>query len=243
MDVYKIIADQDKVNEFIDWLPRLEENEMFYTSLFARSKYHDSVSADKQQLKRFTSNKEWLLSKIIQSQSIFGSYCNKNGTAIPQEAIAIYITPNPRNMEKAAIATAHKLIDLVSSPYSGYNPHQICLNEIQKMKSKTRFVIFDFDIDKDIYDPALNIGYDNKLEELNRLIESIEKIIPEKCMSYIETRGGLHVLVKVDEKPDTYNKMWYNDFKIIKGLDQSGDQMIPIVGTYQGGFVPRFIKI
>ncbi|MDR3058001.1 MAG: hypothetical protein LBU84_07665 [Prevotella sp.] len=200
MDVYKIIADQDKVNEFIDWLPRLEENEMFYTSLFARSKYHDSVSA-------------------------------------------IYITPNPRNMEKAAIATAHKLIDLVSSPYSGYNPHQICLNEIQKMKSKTRFVIFDFDIDKDIYDPALNIGYDNKLEEINRLIESIEKIIPEKCMSYIETRGGLHVLVKVDEKPDTYNKMWYNDFKIIKGLDQSGDQMIPIVGTYQGGFVPRFIKI
>ncbi len=89
--VSRIIADQDKVNEFIDWLPRLEENEMFYTSLFARSKYHDSVSADKQQLKRFTSNKEWLLSKIIQSQSIFGSYCNKNGTAIPQEAIAIYI--------------------------------------------------------------------------------------------------------------------------------------------------------
>jgi hypothetical protein len=43
MENYKIILNEQKLKEFIYWLPELQNNEQYYVSLFARKKYCSSL--------------------------------------------------------------------------------------------------------------------------------------------------------------------------------------------------------
>jgi hypothetical protein len=93
---YQIIKDETLLREFINWLPELESGECFYVSLLARSKYLENkalLKTDKASLKRFTANeKRFLLNKIKQLEVEVGAY--KHGDLpVPQEALALYITP------------------------------------------------------------------------------------------------------------------------------------------------------
>ena len=65
---YQIISDETALQNFINWLPELQDNEKYYVSPFARKKYAENRAQgnDKTQLKRFTSNKERLIDKIKQ---------------------------------------------------------------------------------------------------------------------------------------------------------------------------------
>lgn len=218
---YHIIKDEDKLKEFIDWLPELEVNEKYYVSLFARKKYCEKKikSNDKTQLKRFTSNKDRLFEKIKQLECEVGGYSLRNGIIAPQESLVLYINPNPRDMKKATFGLMKKCVDLLQSDGNGYNIHAEVLSCIQKSKSKSHFC--DFDID-------------TKNIDLSKLSD----ILPPNSYKILETRGGYHILVNTRLAPKT---KWHLAIRETFNVDQIGDQLIPVCGCYQGGFVPRFV--
>jgi hypothetical protein len=225
---YKIINNETNLKQFIDFLPELKNHEMYYVSLFARKKYApELLKDDKAQLKRFTSNKQFLFSKIKQLECEIGSYIAKNNTPIPQESLALYISINPRDLIKATKNSLKEFVDILYENYNGYNPHQIVLSNIQT--SCTRKIYFEFDFD--------NVDFIETLEQ----IKNNGKINTD-CLRAVITRGGFHLLVELDKIEKQYTKTWYNSIAKLPGIDVKGDKLIPIPGCLQGGFEPILIK-
>jgi hypothetical protein len=229
MSNYKIITDEKLLKEFIDWLPDLEYHEKYYFCLFARSKYTTGLAhirSDKAQLKRGVSDKERLFDKLKQLEIPLGYYKQRE-IEIPQECLAVYITPNPRNMYKASINTMVKLANCIRDSNINFNPHQEALSEIQKCKSRTCFIDFDID-EKDI---------DKLRDTKNKILNYVNF----NAITWLKTRGGVHCL-NPSKVADGYRKSFYQNIRNLENVDQCGDQMIPIPGTFQGGFTPHFIK-
>lgn len=226
---YQIIADEEKLKEFIDWLPDLQDNETYYVSLLARKKYTDGTvkTNDKTQLKRFTASKERLIEKIRQLEIAEGNWQLKQQPA-PQNALALYITLNPRCMKKATELMGKRCWDLIKA--NNYNLQAEAMSCIQKSKARTCYI--DFDID----DKSVDMDQD-----------WLRKNIGAENYTIIETRGGYHLLIE-PEKATNFRKQNFNDkdwFQIVQKkypVDQSGDQLLPVPGTFQGGFVPRFLE-
>ena len=223
---YKIIHDIEELSQFIDWLPDLKENEIFYGCLFARKKYAPSLvsASDKAQLKRFTFKKHNLIEKIKQLEVAVGAYKLKDREA-PQESLALYMNPNPRDQRKAAFKTIKHLTDLLERGNKDYNIHQEVLSVLQQTAGSTYVV--DFDVD-------LKAG-DTNFDSILRAKEAVGK---EEALTIVYTRGGLHALVQPTKVAATKRNTWYKDMCQIGSVDQKGDQLLPIPGTTQGGFVP-----
>jgi uncharacterized protein (UPF0305 family) len=227
---YTIITDEIKLKKFIKWLPELLPNEKYYLALFSRKKYIKDINikhtADKLQLKRFTSDKTKLFNKIKQLEVPYETYI-LGEIIIPQESLALYITINPRDMYKATINTMVKLAESIRDSNVIMNPHQEALSEIHKSKGRTCYL--DFDIDE------------QNEEVLLELITQIKTYVNEDAVTWLRTRGGLHVLVDPSKVTHEYKREFYQGISNISQVDQKGDLLIPVPGTFQGGFTPCFV--
>lgn len=224
---YQIIKNEAFLRDFITWLPNLERGEIFYVCLFARKKYateKSKLSSDKAQLKRFTSDKDRLFDKIKQLECELNSYTIK-GNSVPQEALALYINPNPRSLKKAAKNALIKLAELITQDYNGYNPHQEVMSEIQKAAGRRIF----FDLDFDNIEPI-------------SIIPKVNEMINMDCVNVLKTRGGFHLLIELAKISKQYEKNWHKNITALEGLDIRGDNLIPIPGCTQGEFTPHFIS-
>jgi len=222
---YEIIADESELDKFLNFIPDTDDSNQLYWSLFARKKYavdHPALSHDKTLLKRGTSTKERLRSKLKQLECRIGGYLGNKDIPIPQEALAVYISPAPRDMKKATLKCIKSFADLLQRDNS-YNLHQEVLNVIQTTHGEDKFHIFDID-SKDIS----NLGVAMRL-------------VDERC-DVIETRGGFHILVSstdIEEYAKNWDKQWY--MKLSKMSDVVGDCLTPLCGCWQGGFIPKLI--
>lgn len=225
---YKIIKDEQKLLDFIQWLPELKETEKYYLCLFARNKYCKElthIKSDKAQLKRFVSDKERMFQKIKQLEVELGWYKQKH-LEVPEEALALYITVNPREMYKAAINTLVKLAQSVRDQNVAMNCHQEALSEIQKSKSRTCYI--DFDIDE---------SNPSTLQEIAEKFKNFAGFVPV----FLKTRGGMHALVDPDKVSPELKNSFYKNMSVF--ADQSGDGMIPVPGCTQGMFIPHFVNL
>ena len=225
---YRIIHDEEKLNAFVDWLPELKDDEAFYFCLFARKKYCPDVgwlSSDKQQLARKTvTSKDRLVEKIKQLEIPLDRYV-QHGRPVPQESLVLYITPNPRSLESAAKNLAIKMVQLVTKPYGGYNPHQEAMSEIQKACGTKHVIDFDFDTD-----------------DVDSVITQAKDILRDnQALTFVRTRGGVHVLVHLAHVPHSLRKEWHPRMARIPGCDVRGDGLLPVPGCTQGGFTPYML--
>jgi hypothetical protein len=221
---YQIILDEQKLQDFIDWLPVLKQHEAYYVSLIGRKKYAPVIGDDKVLIKRFTSDKKRMINKIRQLEAPLGAYLNSKEEPLPQEALALYISLNPRNLKLAAEQAASKLVSLIVQPYNGYNPHKVVLSEIQKARSRRCFV--DIDVD----DATLTA------DGIKQTV--LEAVEDENAFRLLATRGGYHILV--DPNKVVNKKSWFVSLRQLFNFDAIGDNLIPVPGCTQGNFVPYF---
>lgn len=266
MKNHQIIRDSAKLKEFIDWLPVLKENEVYFVCLQARKKYMPSLKTnDKTQLKRFVASKENLFDKIRQLECPVGCYTTNDGEVIEDEALALYITVNPRDMKKASFNSIKALVDLIQNEDKrNLNPHSEVLSQIHKAKSRSVFVHFDIDFDfiSKIDDISQLNDYGKQLKTIknftgsslidakrildslssvNEVYEKTVEIVGANAVEIVQTRGGCHVLIR-PELVVSKTKNWHPI--IVKKLnsDQVGDLMVPVVGCCHGGFTPKLLK-
>lgn len=227
---YQIITDENLLRDFIDnFLPKTEENEKYYFCLFARKKYCKDVKyvkSDKSQLNRKTADSMRLFWKIKQMECPLGTYRQfQDEQPIPQEALALYINPNPRCVWKATLQGLSVLAKNIETGNKNHNPHQEMMSCIQRSCSRKIWAVFDIDSK----DPEMLVKADEALQG------------HKECRKILETRGGYHVLVKLDTIPDEIKRTWYQKLAAIS--DVTGDTLIPVPGSYQGGWTPRFLDI
>jgi hypothetical protein len=237
---YKIITNTGVFLDFVEWLPELQDNECYYLCLFARSKYCKNedgsnkfphIKSDKSQLKRFVvSKKEHIYDKVKHLETKIGSYKTKDGMAIPQEALSLYITVNPRNQQKALFILMKRLIDIQECKGINFNLNAEALSAIQKAKSRSCYIDFDYDNN----DP--NFKFYNLKEWI------YDRVGYNSDVKFLMTRGGYHILINPEKVEENYKSTWYNSISKNQYIDIIGDNMIPVPGTYQGGFTPLFIK-
>ncbi len=222
-EIYEIIKDELAFEKFRRWLPECLGHEQFYVCLFARKKYCDdpAVKYDKSCLKRFVSSIDYLCSKVRQLECREGSYTGFENRPIPQEALALYMNLNPRDLNRSFLKGIKAFVDEIDHAVGPItkSPKSEVLNVIQKTRGRTVFHVFDID----------NKDEDN----LKRGIE----LVNGNC-TVIETRGGFHLLVHAEESPYIEDNKWYTKLKQMS--DVTGDALTPIVGCVQGDFVPRF---
>jgi hypothetical protein len=228
--IYQIIRDREQLEAFIRFLPDLQADEVFYVSLLARNKWIKSTGitiSSQVQLKRFQATKQTLVNKLEQMEVAYGVYLDK-GKPIPEEALGVYITPNPRSLTQSNFTVMKELLTGVQTGQI-LNPYQVSLSALQTNCSKKVFFDLDIDIDHSKIDA-------NRIQTLRQAIE-----LPA---TWIQTRGGFHCLIHLNEIPKLLASKWYQQVLSLKteGIDitMNGDNVIPLVGCTQGGFVPRF---
>lgn len=170
------------LEEFVDWLPELEEHEAYFLILFARKKY--GAERDAALGREVVSDKDTFIDKcsiLLNNMSVKGAYLNHCG---------LYFTPNPRDLKKAQFKTAKEILKLIEQG-SDRSPVHVAKDAVQTSKSKSRFVHFEIDE--------------------KPLPDHIAHTVKSMHGKVVETRGGYHLLFPVEDFDNAKGGYLYKD--------------------------------
>jgi len=177
---------------------------------------------DSGQLARVASRKNDIKEKLRRWESTVGSY-SRDGNVVPQDALAVYIGLNPRSLNKANRNLLVELATRIANGDLDFNPVSVALTEVHRATDRKFFVDFDFDdAEPDNYD--------------------FEEVLPTECWKILKTRGGFHLIIELAKiKEMGIKSNWYKAFADMPKVDVKGtNNLTPVPGCTQGGFVPRF---
>ncbi len=226
---YKLIMDEQKLNEFIALLPELKENESYFIILIARRKWNKvaEIPATIKLKRESVLSKSKIIKTIKNWQLELGTF-EYNNLIIEPENLGVYLAYNPKNQLKACYTLIEKCLEKIKNNYVGINVKSIANDAIQVSSGTKNFLDIDVDIKND--------------EKLNYIIEDIKKCLGlDKELILIKTRGGFHCLVPTKN----LNGNWHS--KIIElnyksDINIMSDDLVPLVGCRQGDYIPFIIK-
>lgn len=237
---YKIIQSEEELIKFINFLHDNTREEQYYLSLLGRNKWNklEGWKGDQVQIKRFTSTKDRIFDKIKQLECKNDSYTNGD-IILTEKNLGLYMMPNPRSLKDAQINLLMEISRNIKHNNFTGNPQAMALNEIQKSPSRKIFFDLDVDINKDEISCKLR---EDILKEVNSILDIGKN-------TSVFTNGGLHILVKTEEIKNVNANNWYQKIKKYSdenqklfNIEMNGDNLLPVPGCIQGGWVPFMFK-
>lgn len=249
----KFIYDEQKVLQFLDLFPDLQEDEVIFMALFQRNKHISAEDRKELGLSRcnvvdrvICTSKDKVLKELRRWEGNPLGYLTSNGQAIPNEALVPYITVQPISVLKAyqeySKVMTEYLIELGSHRGPKANKentyhrikksHSLLLDCHQHAYSRKVFIDVDYDGPKDFW-----VVSDIESEFINKGIKFIK----------VETQGGIHFLLDKTTIKFNYNELIAQYADVMKSVEGeiivSNNMAIPIPGCYQyGSFEVRIIE-
>lgn len=224
MGNYRLIRDLDKLRYFVDILPELDgKGEVYLIRLIVRSKCVSRIDQDRDIKREVVYKKSDIISVIEQMECREGLYMG-----LSSDELGVYITLNPRDLGLCVrnnfLATGN-LIGRVD-----INPIDILYNNLRFSGIRSRMEYFDCD-------------FDRVSDKREQIIEMGRGLINFDCVKVLYTMNGLHFLIRVLDIDLGRYPEWRRDISLLPGYDGSGisgDNMIPVVGCTQFGYIPHF---
>jgi len=246
-----LIKDREQFNKFLDILPKLKNDEVYFISLSARNKYLTkdertfySLGQTEMFGREIAQTKEKLADYTLRKlEANLYSKRTRNGKEIPEKSLVCYINVNPSSMVKAYFQFQKEMNKQISeitiALQNGKDPNysfvniqtRELMNCIQKSTGTKHFI----DIDCDTKEP-----------EVTELIV-IELNNANIKYHIIETHGGYHFLLHKDTMPQKFNLK--NVCQKASGISPNkaevminGNGMVPVPGTMQSDFLVRMVE-
>jgi hypothetical protein len=235
-----LIKDFDEFNRFLDILPELKNDEVYFVSMSARQKYltpeerqYYGLGRTEMHSRVIVRSKDSFLHGIRKLSGLAEYRLTRNGLPIPEKASVVYVNINPSSVIKAynlfVEESNRQVAQAITGLVSGSSPDLTSfrfldkkfLNCVQKSTGTKHFI--DIDID----DTDINLALDFSRD----LGEYIEHYI-------IATKGGYHILIRRETLPP--NSMLHELAKKYNLLARgevvfNTNGMIPLPGTLHAG--------
>lgn len=251
----KVIHDESQILDFSQILPENGPLETYFVSLSSRAKYlteaerlHYGASRNEMFCQKIIRKKNRIIKAIRGMETNPQAYVMKNGDPIPAHSLVCYINIDTSSTVKAlsefkGIISKYEL-ELTMCMLDHHNPENIMerfnkadkllIDCYQRNKGTKKFIDVDFDVPK--------------TQEYQEMVADFcQGLLEKDIRSYIiDTRSGYHVLFERKNLKFNYNEKIkeMSDYLKLNGdvgeIVHNNNAMIPMPGTYQGGYPVTF---
>lgn len=241
-----MIVDAGQFDRFVEILPELGSDEVYFVSLSARKKYLSEEEREKYDLGRtemfarqVARSKDQLYHVMRKLEGILDQRTTRTGYSMPRHSVVVYANINPTSTVKATNKFVNDINkareQVMNATLKGSDPDfgafryadRTFMNCLQKSTGNRHFLDIDVDTNDESYVMALI-----------DMLGDIEHYV-------IQTKGGYHVMVV----RETLNRSDIRLHEVVRSLDNSitdgevifnKNAMVPVCGTLQGNELVTF---